>query len=80
MNLEHVEANDADGALKQEVTLVRERTEKAMEPLERGMAKATPVTKPGLERAIIAVTPAHVKVTGKPPKHAPPKSVPHHKK
>jgi hypothetical protein len=76
VNLAHVEASDAGGALKQEVTLVRERTEKALEPLERGLAKPNPVAKPGLERVIIAVAPAHMKVTGKPPKHLP-KSTPH---
>lgn len=77
VNLERVEAGDAGGEMKQEVTLVRERTEKALEPLERGLAKPTPVAKPGLERVIIAVAPAHVKVTGKPPKHLP-KGAPHH--
>jgi hypothetical protein len=75
VNLAHVEANDAGGMMKEEVTLIRERTEKAMEPLERGLAKPTPVAKLGLERVIIAVTPAHVKVTGKPPKHAPPPKI-----
>ena len=79
VNLEHVEAADTGGTLKHEVTLVRERTDQAMEPLERGLAKATPVAKPGLERAIIASAPGHAKATGKPPKH-PPKSGSHPKK
>lgn len=72
VNLERVESADPGGTLKGEVTLVRERTDKAMEPLERGLAKAPPIAKPGLERVIIASALGHAKATGKPPKHAPP--------
>jgi hypothetical protein len=71
-NLERVESGDRVGKLRTEVALVRERADRTMEPLERGLAKATPVTKPGFEKALIASAPGHAKATGKPPKHAPP--------
>jgi hypothetical protein len=69
VNLERVESGDPAGQRRIEVTLVRERADQAMEPLERGLAKANPVAQPGLERALIASAPGHAKATGKPPKH-----------
>ncbi len=71
-NLERVESADPTGTLRKEVTLVRERAERAMEPLEREVAKANPVARPGLEKALVASAPGQAKATGKPPKHAPP--------
>jgi hypothetical protein len=70
-NLERVESADPAGRLKGEITLVRERADLATDPLERALAKATPVAKPGLEKALIASAPGHAKATGKPPKHGP---------
>jgi hypothetical protein len=75
-NLERVESGDPAGQRRIEVTLVRERADQAMEPLERGLANANPVAKPGLERALIASAPGHAKATGKPPKHPPGKNHP----
>jgi hypothetical protein len=80
-NLEQVESSDTMGILRAEVTQMRERAGQATDVLERNLTKATPVAKPGLERAITASTPGRDKATGK-PKH-PPKGNPHppgHKK
>jgi hypothetical protein len=79
-NLERVESSDPAGAMKVEVTLVRERADRAMDPLERDLAKANPVAKPGLEKALVASAPGHAKATGKPPKHGPGKNHPPGKK
>ena len=72
-----MELADPAGTLKGEVTLVRERADRAVEPLELEVAKANPVARPGLEKALIASAPGHAKATGKPPKHVPGKGVPH---
>jgi hypothetical protein len=69
LNLERVESSNPGGTLLKEVELVRDRADKSMEPLEREVAKANPIAKPGLEKALVASAPGHAKATGKPSKH-----------
>lgn len=66
-NLERVETSDLAGKLLGEVTLVRERADRATEVLEQHLAKAPPAAQAGLERAIVASAPGKEKATGKPP-------------